>query len=279
MGKKEELLTIGQLAELHYINKKTLMFYDKIGLFSPSVIGENGYRYYSYRQSLLLEKILFLRNCGVSIQDIKEQILSADAEGALEFLEAQRKKNQRQIRELKAYGRILKRKEEELRSALQVSENRIEWKELPEKRYIVSEPQTEEGDLYRYFSDLLSSIGEQHLYYYSMGEVINYEDLIRGEYGKGRMFLVCPPELAHAANVVRPAGRYLVCYWKGKWNTRPEACGALLKYAQEHGLRITGDVFAEDLINSFNTTCEDEYVTGFTVPAAETDVKTPGLSQ
>ena len=46
MEKKSKLLTIGQFASLHGINKKTLMWYDEIGLFHPAVIHpENGYRY------------------------------------------------------------------------------------------------------------------------------------------------------------------------------------------------------------------------------------------
>lgn len=52
MEKKSKLLTIGQFASLHGINKKTLMWYDEIGLFHPAFIHpENGYRYYSYHQS------------------------------------------------------------------------------------------------------------------------------------------------------------------------------------------------------------------------------------
>ena len=34
MNKKDKLLTIGQFASMHGINKKTLMWYDEIGLFT-----------------------------------------------------------------------------------------------------------------------------------------------------------------------------------------------------------------------------------------------------
>ena len=54
MEKKSKLLTIGQFAALHGINKKTLMWYDEIGLFCPTLIHpENGKRYYSYYQSAI----------------------------------------------------------------------------------------------------------------------------------------------------------------------------------------------------------------------------------
>ncbi|MFQ9410144.1 MAG: MerR family transcriptional regulator [Evtepia gabavorous] len=51
--------------------QKTLMWYDQVGLLSPAFVGENGYRYYSYRQSARLETILMLRALEVSIPEIK----------------------------------------------------------------------------------------------------------------------------------------------------------------------------------------------------------------
>ena len=43
MDTNAKLLTIGQFAALHGINKKTLMWYDEIGLFKHSLIHpENG---------------------------------------------------------------------------------------------------------------------------------------------------------------------------------------------------------------------------------------------
>ncbi len=62
MNKNDKLLTIGQFAAMHGINKKTLMWYNEIGLFKPASINpENGYRFYTYYQSPILETILLLR--------------------------------------------------------------------------------------------------------------------------------------------------------------------------------------------------------------------------
>ena len=54
MERGQTLFTIGQFAEIHGVTKKTLMWYDEMGLVKPAVIGENGYRYYSYHQSSTL---------------------------------------------------------------------------------------------------------------------------------------------------------------------------------------------------------------------------------
>lgn len=65
------LLSAGQFTSLHNINKRTLHYYDDIGLFSPSYKEKNGYRYYTYLQSPTLEMILTLRELGMSIKDIQ----------------------------------------------------------------------------------------------------------------------------------------------------------------------------------------------------------------
>ena len=49
-----EGLTIGQMTKLNNITEQTLRLYDKIGLLKPHIINkENGYRYYSIKQSAM----------------------------------------------------------------------------------------------------------------------------------------------------------------------------------------------------------------------------------
>ena len=50
-------LTTAQFAKLHNVNKRTLHYYDEIGLFSPKIKGENNYRYYDALQSIDFEYI------------------------------------------------------------------------------------------------------------------------------------------------------------------------------------------------------------------------------
>lgn len=71
LDQRQKLFTIGQFAAIHGVTKKTLMWYDEMGLVTPAVIGENGYRYYTYQQSSTLETVLMLRELNVSIPEIK----------------------------------------------------------------------------------------------------------------------------------------------------------------------------------------------------------------
>lgn len=74
MNKKARNLTTAQFAKLHNVNKRTLHYYDSIGLFSPRHKGDNGYRYYDYSQSIDFEYIRMLREINLSIEEIKEFI-------------------------------------------------------------------------------------------------------------------------------------------------------------------------------------------------------------
>ena len=66
--------TTGELSKLCRIPRKTLLYYDKLGLITPEVIDGNGYRYYKRSQLFLLELILTLRKTEMPIADIKNYL-------------------------------------------------------------------------------------------------------------------------------------------------------------------------------------------------------------
>ena len=61
---------VKEFAELNKVSVRTLHHYDTIGLLKPSIRNDNGYRFYSESDSEKLKKILFLKSCGFSLQDI-----------------------------------------------------------------------------------------------------------------------------------------------------------------------------------------------------------------
>lgn len=108
MDKKDKLITIGQFAALHGINKKTLMWYDEIGLFKPAAINpENGYRCYSYHQSSILETILLLRELDVSIAEIQDFMQNRSAENLERLLDEKIENLDLQITHLQAVRKTL----------------------------------------------------------------------------------------------------------------------------------------------------------------------------
>ena len=100
--------TTGEFAELAGLNRRTLHYYDQIGLFSPDHIGENGYRYYSLYQLDRLALIVTLRDLGVSLKDIQACLESGDIEQMNTLLEQQDREIDRTIRQLQRRRKLLR---------------------------------------------------------------------------------------------------------------------------------------------------------------------------
>lgn len=73
-----EKWTIGEVAKLFDVSTDTLRYYEKIGILSSNKNRENGYRYYSYDEIVVLMDILFFRNMELSVKDIKQIITKMD---------------------------------------------------------------------------------------------------------------------------------------------------------------------------------------------------------
>ncbi|MGN0707313.1 MAG: MerR family transcriptional regulator [Faecalibacterium sp.] len=67
-----------EFARLAGVNKKTLLYYDEIGLFHPMRVEPNGYRVYSWHQLDRLALIAALRDLGVPLKQIKEYLTHSD---------------------------------------------------------------------------------------------------------------------------------------------------------------------------------------------------------
>ena len=72
------MYTVKNLAKFSGISVRTLHFYDEIGLLKPAFYGDNKYRYYKQEQLLILQQILFFREFGFPLDEIKKIIGSND---------------------------------------------------------------------------------------------------------------------------------------------------------------------------------------------------------
>ena len=72
--------TVKQVAAMSGVSVRTLHFYDETGLLTPAYHGANGYRFYEEPQLLILQQILFYRELGIELKQIKEILGRADFE-------------------------------------------------------------------------------------------------------------------------------------------------------------------------------------------------------
>lgn len=262
------LFTIGQFAKIHEINKKTLMWYDEIGLLKPAVIKENGYRYYTYQQSYILEIILMLRQLNVSILDIRHFLENRTAQSLEALFSDQIEELRKTIQHLKMLQKTLDRKRRDMETLnhLNLSEIRIITKSEPRYLGLVDISQT------RSFEEMLDQaiIGAQkyhlhRLYDASYGIILPAENIYKGEDNYVALYLELPLQMRDQALHIQPAGKYLRAFCKGRWDRLAIRHQEILAYAREHALTFY-DFAYEKGINELVIDSFDDYIMQIEIP-------------
>jgi DNA-binding transcriptional MerR regulator len=68
--------TVQKLSSLAGVSTRTLRYYDEIGILKPARINSSGYRIYGEAEVDRLQQILFYRELGVSLDNIKDIVTS-----------------------------------------------------------------------------------------------------------------------------------------------------------------------------------------------------------
>src|ERR1700733_3882123 len=70
--------TVKKLSEISGVTVRTLHFYEEAGLLKPAYYGSNGYRYYEEKELLQLQQILFFKELGFSLKQIRKVLGRSD---------------------------------------------------------------------------------------------------------------------------------------------------------------------------------------------------------
>ena len=98
--------TVKQLAILAGVTTRTLHHYDHFGLLKPASNTKNGYRQYGERELLKLQQILFFRELGFSLSQIKS-ILDSPRFDPLDALSDQKRMLTIEIRRLNTLAKTI----------------------------------------------------------------------------------------------------------------------------------------------------------------------------
>ena len=91
--------TVKELSEIAGVSRRTLHYYDEIGLLKPTKVGRNRYRYYHEEALLRLQQILFFREMDFSLDDINEMMKRPDF-NRLEMMKKHRTAIQKRVQRL-----------------------------------------------------------------------------------------------------------------------------------------------------------------------------------
>lgn len=258
MQKEFLFFTAGQFAKLHQLNKRTLHYYDDIGLFSPSCKGENGYRYYTYGQSPELESILALRDLGMSIEEIKDYLKQPNTEKFLKIAAQKTKEIDKQIERLTQMKALLREKQDTLIHCKEIYDGKIEIIQEPKKYLLLTPAAT--ADLAQIMTHLQAA-WMHSAYKTGCGSYISLDKVKQGQFETydGLFTSVASPKKGGNFQV-RPKGTYLCGYCVGEWEKIPAFYLQMLDYATANGIELVGNCY-EIGLNEFAISHMKEYVT------------------
>ena len=272
MNKKSGILTIGQFAAMHGINKKTLMWYDEIGLFKPAAINpENGYRCYNYHQSPVLETILLLRELDVSVPEIQDFMKNRSAENMKALLEERITDLERQITHLQAVRTSLCTHRQNMDTLLTMNLSEISVIEKEERCLITVDVNKDTS--FEEEVELITAETEKYhlgrLHEASYGSMISVSSLQSGNFDDYSKLFIELPFLTYWSTMhTTPGGKYLRAFHKGSWDKIPERYEKIFSYAQRHNLSLHGYSYEMGINENVIDKIED-YIVQIEIPVTE----------
>ncbi|MVO98242.1 MerR family transcriptional regulator [Paenibacillus lutrae] len=259
---KNQYFTISELANLCGVTKHTLFHYDEIGLLKPEFINAKGYRYYSFRQSYLLDIINVLKKAGSSLQEIKEFIQNQNTPLLVKLFK--QKQHELEVELLR-----IKRMQDILGSAIQMTEKTMEaLLDVPcieecEEEYFIATP-LEQGDDKEFFIKLSEhrDYCEKHFinHEFPIWTIISEERFESGDYTWGWIANRLKEPISGENMITKPKGVYAVMDHKGSYETLTETCSIIKKYIGRNGMKVCGNAYTMDLLNYFSEQNPNDYV-------------------
>lgn len=256
--------TTGEFAKLCNVSKHTLFHYDDIGIFSPELIGENNYRYYTVTQIEVFHVISLLRKLNIPLKEIKEYMDNRSPENLIAMLEKEECNIDKKIQELVKIKEYMRQKSELIKTALNVNLNQIIIEEMDKEYLIVTKAEPIES-----VKSILVSVAnhvnycQSHDIYspYSIGEMIDHEHIRKKEYYRYNYFYTkVKTKPTHLPVFEKAAGKYLSIYHGSGFYTTSKTYEKIIDYAIQNGLMIKGSFFEDVLMDELSVKSYNHYV-------------------
>lgn len=262
--KTNKLFSIGTLAKMHGINKKTLMWYDEVGLLKPALVKANGYRYYTCAQSFMLENILMLRELEVSIPKINEFLQNRTPQGLSKVYALTLSDVDQKIDRLNSIKTHLNKELNAIEELLSIDLKAIEVVNIDRDEDMTLLDVGCDATMEDLIEDALKVKTQENIDTLDcqLGAIIAVDSLKNDDFDSYRYVFIGakPQDSSHVSLHKKKAGRYLRAYHQGSWEKLSDRYRDILSYAQEHNLKLT-DYSYERGINEDFVDSIDQYIT------------------
>lgn len=272
MSKKSDMyFTTGEFAKIAGVSKHTLFHYDEIGIFSPAIKEDNGYRYYFVWQMETFQTIRVLQKLGMPLKDIKEYKKNPGIERMLPVLLEKEKELSREIETLKRMKRFIGREIEKIHRVSEVKLDMPKIVEEQEEYLIVSELKScNEKTMAAEIEEYIRYCEQKDMILSAVGAIANYGNLQQGRYELyTKIFVKADQKKKNLEHTVKPAGEYLEVFYQGYSGDMAYPYQLLHNYAMEHGLLLGEEWYEEFLVDELLSSGYEDYIVRVTARVLE----------
>ena len=246
--KDNNYFTVSQIGHLFGVSVQTLHHYDRLDILKPEKRDpNNNYRRYRFDQIYQLASIRFLRKMNVPLDDIRRYLDNRTPDSTMSLLENQLEELEHQWKALLHTYNAIERKIQFVREKLRdLDVSSIEIRELPERRYIPigHEEKLYTDDSFYFYPTLVLYQGDDRLF----GAYVSEEDVADTQVTTDRI----------------PAGRYLIGYHRGFYETIGESFSRIRAAAPE--CKVADWLVAQNIVDQFVQSDRSEYITEIQMP-------------
>ncbi len=255
---KEDLLSIGKMAEINGVSIPTLRLYDKNGLLKPAYVDdESGYRYYTLQQTARLDTIAYMKELGMSLAEIKAVLQTENIAIIEEILARKNEQMHEQMRHLKDRHDAVERaiaQIERYRKSPTVGTTSLEY---IDRRHIWSIPCPEnfyEKDRNSYEKAVIALRREllnaeiPQIHSYNLGTSILQSDFENGNFIADKVFIFSDKRLlSHSGTISTVDSGMFACIYLDNYDDEMEYGKQLLDFCRCNNYKICGDYLCEEL--------------------------------
>ncbi|EWG12946.1 MerR family transcriptional regulator [Cytobacillus firmus] len=266
MSKKDgKYLTTGEFAKLCKVNKQTIFYYDQIGILSPVMKNEKGYRYYSIHQLELFFVIDLLKDLGMSLNDIQQYMQNKSPESFLSIMYRKKEEIVKKRQEIEMKEKMIEAKIAIMEEASHLDFSRITLQRLPEATLYLSRniQNIPDEEFLEVISDFINELQISQLDSgYPIGSITKREQVLKGEYANYSYLYIEQPNPKEGHPYFRAVkGDFLIGYHVGSEKTIGDTYKRLFSEMKLLGLTLGEHVFEEYIYDTVVRNDKEHYVT------------------